>query len=206
MSTRILVFSDIHGDLAALGRLMDLDADYYIAAGDLVNWARGLDAVGPLLQRRAPRVYVLPGNHEHASQIEEFCASFGLNPLHGRHFAAGGWHVAGLGHSSPTPFNTPGEYTEPEMAARLEPFSDLNPLVLICHCPPHQTALDRAGPGLHFGSTAVREFIERRQPAWFLCGHIHEAAGVRMTLGATHGVNAGKQGFLLELAAPAASA
>jgi Icc-related predicted phosphoesterase len=205
MSTRILVFSDIHGDLAALGRLMDLDADYYIAAGDLVNWGRGLDAVGPVLKRRAPRVYVLPGNHEHDSQIEEFCANHGLNPLHGRHFEAGGWRVAGLGHSNPTPFNTPGEYTEEEMAVRLEPFAGLKPLVLVCHCPPHRTALDRAAAGLHFGSSAVREFIEQHQPAWFLCGHIHEAAGVRTMLGATHGVNAGKQGFLLELAEPASA-
>lgn len=202
MPTRILVFSDIHGDLAALGRLMDVDADYYIAAGDLVNWARGLDSAGPILQRRAPRVYVLPGNHEHESQIEEYCSRFELNPLHGRHFEAGGWHVAGLGHSSPTPFNTPGEYTEEEFAAHLQPFSTLNPLVLVCHCPPHRTALDRAAPGLHFGSTAVREFIEQHHPAWFLCGHIHEAAGVQTTLGSTHAVNVGKKGYLLELVPP----
>ncbi len=200
MSTRLLVFSDIHGDLAALGRLMDLDADYYIAAGDLVNWGRGLEAAGPILQRRAPRVYVLPGNHEDESQIEEFCARFGLNPLHGKYFEAGGWHVAGLGYSNPTPFNTPGEYRDEEIAARLQPFADLNPLVLVCHCPPHRTALDRAARGLHFGSSAVREFLERIQPAWFLCGHIHEAAGVQTTIGSTRGVNAGKKGFLLELA------
>lgn len=202
MSTRILIFSDIHGDLAALGRLMDLDADYYIAAGDLVNWARGLDAVGPVLERRAPRVHVLPGNHEHESQIEDFCARFGLNPFHGRHFEVDGWHVAGLGHSNPTPFNTPGEYSEEEIASRLQPFAALEPLVLVCHCPPRGTALDRAAPGLHFGSSAVGEFIGQCQPAWFVCGHIHEAAGTRTTLGSTRGVNAGKKGFLLELEAP----
>jgi len=202
MPARILVFSDIHGDLAALGRLLDVDADYYIAAGDLANWARGLDSAGAVLQRRAPRVYVLPGNHEHESQIEAFCSRFELNPMHGRHFEVEGWHIAGLGHSNPTPFHTPGEYTEAELAARLQPFSTLHPLVLVCHCPPYRTALDRAAPGLHFGSTAVREFIEQHHPAWFLCGHIHEAAGVQTTLGSTHAVNAGKKGFLLELAPP----
>lgn len=199
MSTRILVFSDIHGDLAALGRLMETDADYYIAAGDLVNWARGLDAVGPVLQRRAPRVYVLPGNHEHESQIEEFCGRFGLNPLHRKHFQAGGWNVAGLGHSNPTPFGTPGEETEEKLAAHLEVFAGLSPLVLVCHCPPKGTALDRAAPGLHFGSTAVRDFVKKAAPKWFLCGHIHEAAGVQATMGETRGVNVGKRGFLLEL-------
>ena len=39
------------------------------------------------------------------------------------------------------------------------PFADLHPLVLICHAPPYGTALDQIRPGLHAGSTAVREFI-----------------------------------------------
>jgi Icc-related predicted phosphoesterase len=196
---RILVFSDIHGDLAALGRLVDIDADYYIAAGDLVSWAQGLDAVGPILQRRAPRVYVLPGNHEHASHIEAFCEKYSLHPLHGRSFEAGGWHIAGLGHSNPTPFNTPGEYSESEITARLQPFAALKPLVLVCHCPPLGTALDRAGAGLHFGSGAIAEFLAIHSPAHFLCGHIHEAAGMEVQIGATRGVNVGKKGYLLEL-------
>ncbi|MBI4893367.1 MAG: metallophosphoesterase [Acidobacteria bacterium] len=196
---RILVFSDIHGDLAALNRLMEIDADYYIAAGDLVNWARGLAALGPVLQRRAPQVYVLPGNHENESHIGEFCREFGLHPLHGRSFQAGHYHVAGLGHSNPTPFNTPGEYSESEIAARLAPFATLDPLVLVCHCPPLNTPLDRAAPGRHFGSSAVHDFLMAHPPRWFLCGHIHEAAGTRTAFGNTQAVNAGKQGFLLEL-------
>jgi len=44
---KILVFSDIHGDLGALERLMEVEADYYFAAGDMVNWGRGLDACLP---------------------------------------------------------------------------------------------------------------------------------------------------------------
>ena len=88
-----------------------------------------------------------------------------------------GYHVAGLGYSNPTPFDTPGEYSEQELKERLDRFSGLDPLVLICHTPPKGTALDRAGEGKHFGSDAIREFIEREQPRYFYCGHIHEAAG-----------------------------
>ena len=32
---RALVFSDIHSDAKALERLMDIEADYYFAAGDV---------------------------------------------------------------------------------------------------------------------------------------------------------------------------
>jgi Icc-related predicted phosphoesterase len=196
---RILVFSDIHGDERALGRLMEMEADHYIAAGDLTNWSRGLDALGPTLQRRAPHVWVLPGNHENAATIEAFCERFGLNPLHERTFQAGEHTVAGLGYSNPTPFNTPGEYSEEELAERLTKFAGIEKLILVCHCPPKGTGLDRAAPGLHFGSPAVGRFIEQQQPEWFLCGHIHEAAGREARLGATHAVNVGKLGYLLEI-------
>ncbi len=190
---RILVFSDIHGDRKALEALIEREADLYIAAGDLVSWGRGLDSLAPLLQRRAPQVWVLPGNHEHESEIEQFCQRHGLNPLHGRHFER---------DSSPTPFDTPGEYTEEELAERLARFAGLKPLVLVCHCPPLETPLDRAAFGRHLGSRAVREFLEREQPAWFACGHIHEAAGTVTRIGSTQAVNAGKAGHLIELPVP----
>ena len=47
------------------------------------------------------------------------------------------------------------------MAQRLEPFAALAPLILICHCPPLGTALDRARDGVHIGSRAVAEFLPR---------------------------------------------
>ncbi len=72
---KLLIFSDIHGDLGALTRLMETEADYYVAAGDLVNFGRGLDRCGEILRRRADRVYVLPGNHETAAQIAACAAT-----------------------------------------------------------------------------------------------------------------------------------
>lgn len=198
-SMRILVFSDIHGDQRALERLLETEADYYFAAGDMVTWARGFDRVGPILARRADRMYVLPGNHESEAGIERWCAQYRLTNFHGRTLKVAGNYIAGLGYSNPTPFNTPGEYSEEEIARRLEGFASLDPLVLICHCPPKGTPLDRIRGDLHGGSTAVKEFIEARQPRWFFCGHIHEAEGVQLQMGRTTAVNVGKRGYLLEL-------
>ena len=198
-SLKLQIFSDIHNDWKTLERLLGVQADCYISAGDQVSWGRGLVACGKLFQPLADKVYVLPGNHESAEQIAAFCARFGLHDFHGRHWQAGKWHIAGLGYSSPTPFDTPGEYSEADLAARLERFAELVPLVLICHAPPYGTALDQVNPGLHAGSTAVREFIERHQPEYFFCGHIHEAEGVAIEIGRTRARNVGKRGFLLEL-------
>ena len=196
---RLLVFSDIHGKKSALERLMDIDADYYFAAGDLATWGRGLEQLAPVLQKRAERMYVIPGNHESEADIARLCEQCGFHNFHGQTIQLAGYTVAGLGYSNPTPFDTPGEYTEQELAARLEKFSGLDPLILICHAPPKDTKLDRAGEGQHFGSTAVRDFIDRHQPAYFYCGHIHEAAGREDTIGRTVGWNVGIEGKVLEL-------
>ena len=196
---KLLVFSDIHNDWRTLERLLATEADYYIAAGDQITWARGIERCGEILRTRGDKVYVLPGNHESAEQVAGMCARYGLHDFHERHFQVGKWHVAGLGYSTPTPFNTPGEYTEPQMADRLRRFAELEPLVLVCHAPPHGTELDCIRLGLHAGSRAVREFIDQYQPAHFFCGHIHEAEGREIRLGETVARNVGKAGYLLEL-------
>ena len=197
--SRILIFSDIHSDLKSLARLMDTEADYYIAAGDLVNWAKGLDAAGEIMRKRAGKLYVIPGNHESERDITQFCDQFGFESLHGRSVEIDGFHIAALGYSNPTPFDTPGEYSEAQIAQRLVPFATLKPLILICHCPPKDTPLDGAKPGAHFGSTAVAEFISAHQPVRFYCGHIHECEGVVAQIGATIGQNVGRRGALLDL-------
>lgn len=197
--SKLLIFSDIHTDWKTLERIVSVEADFYIAAGDLATWGRGLERCGQVLRTRGEKVWVLPGNHESAAQIASFCEQYGLHNFHERKFAAGAYHVAGLGYSSPTPFDTPGEYTEAQIAERLAPFADLHPLVLVCHAPPFDTALDEVRPGLHAGSTAVRDFIERSQPAHFFCGHIHEAEGVSIDMGGTRAHNVGKRAYLLEL-------
>jgi hypothetical protein len=81
---KLLIFSDIHSNHQALERLMATEADYYFAAGDLVNWARGLDECGKILEQRGNCVYVLPGNHESAPQITSFCEQFGFHDFHGQ--------------------------------------------------------------------------------------------------------------------------
>ena len=161
---KLLIFSDIHSNHKALERLMATEADYYFAAGDLVNWSHGLERCGEILKSRGDRMYVLPGNHESEAQIARFCEQFGFHNFHEQTIRIGNYQVAGLGYSNPTPFNTPGEYSEAELAARLERFAPLKPLILVCHAPPYGTALDRIREGLHAGSKAVRDFVDHQQP------------------------------------------
>ena len=141
----------------------------------------------------------MPGNNETADQVREFCGLHGFRYFHDAAEELAGYHIVGLGYSNPTPFDTPGEYTEDEIAERLAPFSQLSPQVLVCHAPPAGTPLDEAGPGLHFGSRAVRDYVEACRPSYCFCGHIHEGAGREIRIGPTLAVNVGKRGYLLKL-------
>lgn len=197
--SKLLLFSDIHSDWKTLETILSVEADFYISAGDQVSWTRGLERAGEILKTRGDKVWVLPGNHESAAQITAMCERYGLNDFHERSFKVGRWTVAGLGYSSPTPFDTPGEYTEEQIAERLAKFAGISPMVLVCHAPPFETDLDKIRPGLHAGSKAVRAFLEAEQPEHFFCGHIHEGEGCEISIGRTHAHNVGKKAFLLEL-------
>lgn len=111
--------------------------------------------------------------------------------------------------TNPTPWDSPRELPEDELAERLEKLaaeltSD-RPAIFNLHCPPYDSGLDRA-PQLTddlrvvteggepkmvpVGSTAVRELIERHQPLLALHGHIHESRAA-VEIGRTLCVNPG---------------
>ncbi|HXJ16413.1 MAG TPA: metallophosphoesterase [Candidatus Polarisedimenticolia bacterium] len=195
---KILLFSDIHGDRRALEHIVAQPADLYIAVGDLATFGRGLDRCGPVLQPLGEKLWVLPGNHETHDASRAFCQRFGFVDFHRQVKQLGATHWAGLGYSNITPFHTPGEYSEEEIGKALAAFEGIQPLYLVVHFPPHNTKLDEFSPGKHAGSSTLREWVERVQPARLFCGHIHEAAGLSERLGSTECVNVGKQGYSFE--------
>jgi uncharacterized protein len=200
---RVLIFSDIHGDLRALDRILAEPADLYIAAGDLATFGKGLDRCGEVLRPLGSRLWVLPGNHETHDDTRALCARFGFVDFHRQmrtvEGAKGRTEWAGLGYSNITPFHTPGEYSEEEIAQALTAFDEIPGLYVVAHCPPRDTRLDEFAPGRHGGSSSLRAWIERAQPGYLFCGHIHEAAGLSEQIGPTECFNVGKQGYVIEI-------
>ena len=196
---KILTFSDIHGDVRALARIVAQPADVYICAGDLATFGKGLEKCGKALESLGEKLWVLPGNHETHDDIREFCRRFGFVDFHRRVLQTKSTPWAGLGYSNITPFQTPGEYTEEEIAEALAAFGGIAGLHLVIHVPPYGTRVDEYAPGKHGGSTALRAWVTREQPPYLFCGHIHETAGLSDRLGATQCINVGKEGFTLEI-------
>lgn len=175
------------------------EADAVVVCGDVSNFGYGLREVCEVLSGFEGEVVVVPGNCDLPRQVEDVCEEFGFTYAHGRLVKVGDVKVAGVGGSTRTPFATPFELSEDEIAGLLSGFSGIDDLVLATHCPPHGTKVDKVFSGMHVGSKAIREFIERERPPLCLCGHVHERGGEEDRLGETRIVNVARRGSLLEL-------
>lgn len=134
-----------------------------------------------------------------------------------------------VGYSTPTPWNTPREISEEQLAGIIDSMiakvSDMQKAIFNFHDPPIDSTLDTC-PKLDWstdpptpivsggqivmhgaGSHSVRKAIEQHQPLLGLHGHIHESQGV-IKLGRTTCINPGSEygegilrGVLVTLAA-----
>ncbi len=182
-----IVVGDIHSEPANLEKIPGIrEAAGVIVTGDLTQFGGAKEAEKVLNALRAlnKRIVANMGNLDNP-EVRPLLEREGVSS-HGGHFtlsAPSGENFAliGLGGSNPTPFKTPTEFSEEELEAFLEKAWSTCPkdalLVLSSHTPPVDTACDRINAGAHVGSKAVRAFIEKRQPALCLCGHVHEAVG-----------------------------
>lgn len=119
-----------------------------------------------------------------------------------------------FGYSNPTPWNTPRELPDEQIAERLTQLLDGFPnhrqSIFNIHVPPADSGLDtcpmldweadpprqivKGGQPVLYGagSAAVRAAIERHQPQLSLHGHIHESGAV-VKIGRTTSINPGSE-------------
>ena len=156
-------------------------ADLIIITGDITNYGSSLDAGKVLskLQAINSSILAVAGNLDQP-EVAQYLEDNGMS-LHGMGRIINGLSMMGLGGSNYTPFNTPYEFSEQELADLLtlgfSQVGDAKNFILVSHTPPVQTKTDRLVNGNHVGSKAVRTFIEEKQPLLCLTGHIHESMG-----------------------------
>ena len=179
---RIIGFGDIHMDPGAAENIPALNsADLIIVTGDITNYGFSLDA-GKVMNRLLAinsNILAVAGNLDQP-EVARYLMDNGMS-LHGMGRIVNGLSIMGLGGSNYTPFNTPYEFSEQELADQLtlgfSQVGDAKNFILVSHAPPIQTKTDRLVNGNHVGSSAVRTFIEEKQPPLCLTGHIHESMG-----------------------------
>ena len=193
-AVRILQISDLHGNTSFIDDIAgEIESANIVAlAGDITNFGgkrRAAEIVDRVLSLN-PCVAAVPGNCDRggvATYLEEKGVSVDGVACH-----LNGLCVCGMGGSLPGPAPTPNEFSEKQLAARLEKFLAENdpPDIAIIHQPPINSALDRVSSGAHVGSNSVRDFIERSGAIACLTGHIHESIGIDI-VGNTKTVNPG---------------
>ncbi len=156
--------------------------------------------------------YISPGNDD-KFDIDSVLVDSGhlVNPENRVVEFKDGFEMITLGYANPTPWNSPREVSETELARMIENLASKvqrpETAIFNLHVPPINTELDRApavskdfeyvreGLGIkfiHVGSSAVRESIEKHVPMLGLHGHIHESKGF-VRLGRTLCMNPGSE-------------
>jgi uncharacterized protein len=166
---------------------------------------------------------ILNGGNDDIWEIDDIieqspCVSFAESKV----LDIGGFYLASMGWTNPTPWNTFREAPEDVLTTKIDAvvssIPDMSRAVFNFHAPPYATGLDEA-PALDenmrpihggavmkpVGSTAVKAAILKYQPILSVHGHIHESKGV-LRLGRTLSMNPGSsytdgvlQGAVLDL-------
>ncbi len=179
-----IAFGDVHERPGNIHKIDDISrAAGVLISGDLTNVGGKARAAGILDEIRAlnNNVYAQIGNMD-TNEVEKYLDESGIN-VHNRLVRLSEQvHLLGLGYSTPTPFSTPSEVDEKQIKTWLDNILDqaLNAenLIFMSHTPPLDTRTDLLSSGVNIGSRAVRQFIEKVQPAVCVTGHIHEARSV----------------------------
>ncbi|ABM80290.1 metallophosphoesterase [Hyperthermus butylicus] len=188
---RLLIISDVHAAFKKLEKLAAIERDIVVLAGDLARCGSVEEAARVLeilAAQGAPVVWV-PGNCD-ARSLADYTGPSNTFNVHGRVVEVNGLVFVGVGGSTPTPFSTPFEMGEDEVAAVLsKAFNSVAGrharLVLVTHSPPYASGLDRIRGGEYVGSKSVRKALAEARPLLAATGHIHEAWGVASVEGVT---------------------
>jgi len=178
----IFAISDLHGCADKLEMVENRisSADLVVVAGDLTKHHTVDEAMQQLavINSYNSNIIAVHGNWDNPSVLEQLQKK-GIC-LHADGKIIGDIGFFGVGGSSPTPMNTPSEYSEKQITAWLQKgfakVQNASKKILVTHSPPRGVR-DRTFFGMHAGSRAISDFLESHLIDLCICGHIHEAHG-----------------------------
>lgn len=186
---KLLVFTDLHQKTERIpwinGLVESEKPDAVLCLGDITNLGTTEEAVSIISQISGEK-YVLPGNCD-TWDVPKAISGI-AHDMHGKSAEICGRYVVGLGGGTISPFNSPFELTEDEIASTLDPLARPN-MILMTHAPGYDT-FDHIPNGTPVGSRAIRRIIDLYEPILAVSGHIHEDIGIK-NVGKTMCLNPG---------------
>ncbi|MFK5980054.1 MAG: metallophosphoesterase family protein [Rhizobiaceae bacterium] len=184
---KILAFSDLHRDVEATKKIVELskDADILVGAGDFATRGQGTAETIEILKTANLPTVIVSGNHDNSEELLQLCSSWqNGHHLHGQEVTFAGVSFYGLGGE--IPLRNTAEWNEAlsEDEASMMLSTCPKNSILVTHTPPFGHA-DLQRDGGHEGSTSILTVIEEKQPILNLCGHIHFSWGASGMIGKT---------------------
>ncbi len=178
-----LLLADIHGDVEAVEKIVEnlkkkkVQLFTALIAGDVTSGEgrKTVEAIVKELKNIVPRIYAVPGNwdgEKARKALEKLEISVDGRALLLKEFYLVGWEGAKLIKANSDYFMA----YEPldELLEKIPP----ERTILLTHVPPFDTSADKLWTSEHVGSVFLRNTIEEFQPAFVVCGHIHEGRSV----------------------------
>jgi len=195
---KILCFTDLHGSDSIFEKIKEKSkkADLIIACGDISVFERDLSNLIKNLDNLGKRVFLIHGNHEDPSIMNELCKKtknvvfIHKKVVRVQNCLIVGYGGGGFGDSD-------SEYEKFIMKAK-KVFKKEDKLIFAFHGPPSDNKLDFIY-GRHVGNKSYTKAIIKIQPSIALCGHLHENFNQMDYIGKTLLLNPGPRGKFVDL-------
>lgn len=200
---RILAAADIHGDKDLVRKLAqkadEKKVDLVVLCGDITFFESDLKGlIGPF-KKKGRKVLLVPGNHETVATAD-FLAE--LYPhtynIHGYSIMVDDVGFFGCGSGNIGLFQVEDNEIEKILNGAAEKVKGAKHRIMVTHVPPYGTKIDNLG-WKKAGSKGIRKAIEKLQPDFCLCGHIHETFGKKEKIGKTQVINVGRKGKIIDI-------
>ncbi len=195
---KILCFTDIHGSESMFEKIREKakKADIVIACGDISVFERDLEKIIKKLDSLDKRVFMIHGNHEDPSIMDELCKkSKNVAFVHKKVVRVQNLLIIGYGGGG---FGTSDSEYERFIMKAKKVFKPNDKIIFAFHGPPSDNKLDLIY-GRHVGNKSYTKAIIKFQPTIVLCGHLHENFNQMDYIGKTLLLNPSPKGKFIEL-------
>lgn len=197
---KILCFTDTHGSSEAFSVLKSKSrtVDLLICCGDFTIFERNMNSILKKFNSLGKPMLIIPGNHEISSSVEKACEKFkNITYINKSYYADDNVLILGLEGNGFTLKDRQFEKDSKRLLRIIKQHKEKK-VVLVTHAPPYGTAHDEIYEE-HCGNESIRKFIEKVQPSYALCGHIHENNYSKDMIGKTKTLNPGPNGRFIRI-------
>ncbi len=194
---KVLAFIDLHSDMEALKIILKKarGVDLVVGAGDLSDWGKDIKQVLSAFKNLGKPFLVLHGNHEGERQMRRVCSALKFPTFfHKKVFEFNGYSFVGYGGGG-----FAYEDFEFEKFIKSAGLKKDSKIVLVTHAPPYHTRCDYLPHYGYVGCKSFNKMVKEFKPLLHICGHIHENASCKDSIGNTLVINPGPLGKIIRI-------